>query len=61
MKYVDYGWDLSKDGIVFDTELNIAALGWHEGDYVVVKHIDGKNVLVIVDPLIKFLKDGEDV
>lgn len=61
MKYVDYGWDLSKDGIVFDDELNIDALEWKEGDYFVVKKINGQNALIKVDPLIKFLKDGDDV
>lgn len=61
MKYVDYGWDLNKEGLVFDDDLNLEELGWKEGDYFVVKRIDGKNALVKVDPLIKFLRDGEDV
>ncbi len=61
MKYVDYGWDLTEEGIVFDDELDIARLGWKEGDYFVMKHVDGRNLLVKVDPLIKFLKDGNDV
>ena len=42
MKYLDYGWDLSKDGLVFDHELDIDALGWKEGDYFVIKKVDGK-------------------
>jgi len=58
MKYLDYGWDLSKDGLVFDHELDIDALGWKEGDYFVIKKVDGKNMLVKLDPLLKFLKDG---
>ena len=61
MKYVDYGWDLSKEGLIFDDELDITKLDWHEGDYFIVKRVDGKNALVKVDPLIKFLKDGDDV
>ena len=61
MRYVDYGWELTKEALIFDDELNLEDLGWKEGDYFVVKRIDGKNALVKVDPLIKFLKGGEDV
>lgn len=61
MKYLDHGWDLTREGIVFDDELDIERFGWQEGDYFVLKHVDGKNLLVKVDPLIKFLKDGTDV
>jgi hypothetical protein len=61
VKYVDYGWDLTKDGIIFDDELDISRLEWHEGDYFVLKKIDGKNMLVKVSPLVKFLKDGASV
>ena len=58
MKYVDYGWDLSKDGIIFDDELDIDKLGWKENDYFIVKRVDGKNMLVKLDPLAQFIKDG---
>ena len=61
MKYVDYGWELSKDGLVFDDDLDIKKLEWYEGDYFVLRKIDGKNTLIKVDPLIQFLKDGNDV
>jgi hypothetical protein len=61
MKYVDYGWDLSKDGIVFDDRLDIAALGWKENDYFIVKRVDGNNMLIKVDQLTQFIKGGEDV
>ena len=57
MKYLDYGWDLSKEGLIFDDELDLTRLDWHEGDYFVVKRIDGKNALVKLYTLVKFLND----
>ena len=61
MRYVDYKWDLEPERILFDDELDLDKLNWQEGDYFVVKKINGKNTLVKVDPLVKFLKDGENV
>jgi hypothetical protein len=59
MKYYDYEWDLEPNRILLDAELNVDALGWHAGDYFQVKNVNGRAMLVKVDPLIKFLKDGE--
>ncbi len=59
MKYYDYEWDLEPNGILFDKELDLDKLGWHGGDYFQVANINGRAMLVKVDPLIKFLKDGE--
>ena len=59
MKYYDYEWDLEPNRILLDQELNIDKLGWHSGDYFQIKNIDGRAMLVKVDPLEKFLKDGE--
>ena len=56
----EYGWDLSKDGIIFDDELDIDKLGWTENDYFIVKRVDGKNMLIKLDPLAKFIKDGKN-
>lgn len=56
MKYVDYGWDLSKDGLVFDAELDLAKLGWTAGDMFKVVVKDGQQMLTKVDPLELFLK-----
>jgi hypothetical protein len=61
MRYVDYKWELDETSIRFDDELNIDALNWKEGDYFVVKKVDGKNTLIKVDPLVKFLKDSKNV
>ena len=58
MKYYDYEWDLSPNTIILDEELNVNTLGWKAGDYFQVKNVSGRVVLVKVDPLEKFLKDG---
>jgi hypothetical protein len=58
MLYVDYTWDLEPNRILLDQELDIDKLGWRGGDYFQVANINGRAMLVKVDPLIKFLKDG---
>ena len=59
MLYVDYAWDLEPNRILLDEELDIDKLGWKGGDYFQVKNVNGCVMLVKIDPLIKFLKDGE--
>ena len=59
MKYYDYEWDLEPNRILLDSELNIDSLGWKSGDYFKVINVNGRAMLIKVDPLIKFLKDGE--
>ena len=59
MKHFDYDWDLHPDKIILDEELNIDKLGWKAGDYFKVTNVNGRAMLVKVDPLVKFLKDGE--
>jgi hypothetical protein len=59
MRHYDYTWDLEPGWIKFDTELNIDKLGWKNGDYFRVENRNGQAMLVKVDPLIKFLKDGK--
>jgi hypothetical protein len=59
MLYVDYTWDLEPNRIVLDQELDLDKLGWRAGDYFQVSNINGRAMLVKVDPLVKFLKDGE--
>lgn len=59
MLYVDYSWDLEPNRIVLDQELDIDKLDWNNGDYFQVTNVNGRAMLVKVDPLIKFLKDGE--
>ena len=59
MRHYDYTWDLEPGWIKFDTELNIDKLGWKNGDYFRIENRNGQAMLVKVDPLIKFLKDGK--
>jgi anaerobic selenocysteine-containing dehydrogenase len=59
MKYIDYSWDLSPDRIILDEELDVDKLGWKHGDYFRVENRNGQAMLVKVDPLVKFLKDGK--
>ena len=59
MRYFDYEWDLEPNRILLDAELNVDKLGWKAGDYFQVKNVNGRAMLVKIDPLIKFLKDGE--
>ncbi len=58
MMYIDYQWDLNRDRIILDEELNLDKLGWKHGDYFTVTNIDGRAMLVRVDPIEKFLLDG---
>lgn len=56
MKYVDYNWDLHKDKIILDQELNIDKLEWRAGDHFEVKNVNGQIILEKVDPVVKFVK-----
>jgi anaerobic selenocysteine-containing dehydrogenase len=58
MKYYDYEWDLAPERILFDAELDIDKLGWEGGDLFEVKNVNGRAMLVKLDPLMKFLKEG---
>ena len=60
MKHYDYDWDLNPNGIIFDPELNIDKLGWNHGDYFRINNINGQAMLVKCDPLVKFIKEGEN-
>ena len=59
MLHFDYSWDLHPDRIILDEELNTDRLGWQAGDYFKLVNIDGRAMLIKVDPLVKFLKDGK--
>ena len=60
MLHLDYNWDLSPSGILFDEELNIDKLGWKDGDYFKVETVNGRRILKKVDPLVKFLIKGKE-
>lgn len=58
MLHFDYTWDLGPNGIILDEELDIDRLGWHAGDCFELKNINGRAMLVKVDPLIVFVRKG---
>ena len=56
MLHFDYSWDLHNDRIILDEELNIDRLGWKAGDHFKLVNIDGKAMLIKVDPLLAFVQ-----
>ena len=59
MLYVDFDWDVNKDGIILDKEMNMQKLGWKQGDYFkLVECSDGRLRLAKVDELEEFLLKG---
>lgn len=60
MLYYDYTWDLEPNRILLDSELDIDKLGWKGGDYFKIVNRNGRAMLVKVDPLVKFLNDGDN-
>jgi hypothetical protein len=58
VRYYDYEWDLDSNRILLDSELDIDKLGWKGGDYFKVTNINGRAMLIKVDPLLRFLKAG---
>lgn len=56
MLHIDYRWDLHMDKIILDEELNTDRLGWKNGDHFKFINVDGKQMLVKVDPLVAFVK-----
>ena len=59
MRYFDYDWDLSENGIVLDAELNVDKLGWKGGDLFKLVNINGRCRLVKLHPLVKFIEEGK--
>ena len=59
MLYFDFTWDLSKDKIILDEELDAYKIGWREGDLFKFVDIDGKRQLIKLDPIEKFVRGYE--
>ena len=56
MRYIDYSWDLEPNRILFDEELDIDKLGWRHGDCFKVTNINGRAMLVKLDPVEQFVR-----
>jgi hypothetical protein len=54
--HLDYNWDLHSDKIILDEELNIDRLGWKAGDHFKLVNVDGRAMLIKVDPLLAFVQ-----
>ena len=60
MLHIDYHWDLGPNYIKLDDELNTDRLQWQVGDYWQIVESDGKLMFQKVDPMIKFLIEGQN-
>lgn len=58
MLYVDYQWDCSHNGIILDEEFNSDKLGWKGGDLFRLVNINGRQMLLKVSDIEKFLLNG---
>jgi hypothetical protein len=56
MLHLDYEWDLTSDGIVLDSELDTDKLGWRHGDMFKLVTVNGRQMLIKVDPVVSFLQ-----
>ena len=58
MLYIDYSWDLEPNRILFDAELDIDKLGWKGGDTFRVTNVNGRAMLIKVEPVESFVREG---
>jgi hypothetical protein len=56
MRYFDYEWDIEPGYIKFDPEINIDKLGWKAGDCFKITNINGRAMLVKLDPVEQFVR-----
>jgi len=56
MKHYDYEWDLDPNRILLDHELNTDKLGYKHGDLFRFINVNGRQMLVKVDPLEAFIR-----
>ncbi len=56
VKYIDYDWDCSPNGIILDEEFNSDRLGWKGGDLFKLVNCDGRQMLVKVEPIEAFVR-----
>ena len=56
MKHFDYDWDLDPNRILLDAELNTDKLGYKHGDLFKFINVNGRQMLVKVDPVEAFAR-----
>jgi hypothetical protein len=54
--HFDYSWDLRPDRILLDEELNTDKLGWRAGDVFKFVNVNGRQMLVKLDPVEQFAR-----
>ena len=60
MLHIDYDWDLGPTYIIPDKEIDFNRLEWQAGDYWQMIEVNGYLQLKKIDPMIKFLLEGEN-
>lgn len=60
MLYCDYILDIFDDRLILDKNIQANSLGWNQGDYFRLSIQNGRCVFVKVDPIEKFLLDGNN-
>jgi hypothetical protein len=56
MRHFDYEWDLDPQRILIDSELNTDKLGYKHGDVFKFININGRQMLVKLDPVEQFAR-----
>ena len=59
MKYSSYELRIRDNSIILDSEINLDKHGFKGGDYFKLVNINGQAMLIKVDALVKFIKEGE--
>ncbi len=57
MLHLDFDWDIYPDKIILDEAFNSDKLGWKGGDFFKFVNIDGKQMLVKMDPVDLFVNN----
>ena len=53
-------FNCNSERIIIDEQLNIDKFNWKSGDYFKLTNVNGQVMLVKVDPLIAFVRNGAD-
>ena len=57
MLHLDFDWDIYPDKIVLDEAFNSDKLGWKGGDLFKLVNVNGRQMLVKVDPVDAFVNN----
>jgi hypothetical protein len=59
VKYSSHELRIKDNSIILDSEINLDKYGFKGGDYFKLININGQAMLIKVDALVKFIKEGE--